>query len=57
MNSKKFNWNCKIYTYKGVYIHQVTKKDYCVFTDKGKIIDALTLKGAKAEIDKLIDEE
>ncbi len=57
MKSIKLDWNCKIYTYKGVYIHQVTKKDYCVFTDNEKVVDALTLKGAKAEIDKLLDEE
>ena len=54
MKSVKLDWNCKIYTYKGVYIHQVTKKDYCVFTDKEKVIDATTLKGAKAEIDKIV---
>lgn len=57
MTNKVLNVNCKTYNYRGFTIHQITKKDYCVYTEEnGCIIDSLTLKGAKAEIDKMICE-
>lgn len=47
------NYSCTEYNYKGYYIYKITRRDYCVFDENGCIIDALTLKAAKAEIDKL----
>lgn len=46
------DWNAKEYKYKGFYIYKITSKDYCVYNETGCIIDAKTLKEAKAEIDK-----
>lgn len=54
MKSVKKDWNCKEYIYKGVYIYQITTKDYCVFDENGVVIDELTLKAAKAKIDKAL---
>lgn len=54
MTNKTLDIRCKTYNYKGYTIHQITKKDYCVYTEEnGLIIDSLTLKAAKAEIDKI----
>lgn len=50
---KHFN-TCKEYEYKGFYIYKITNKDYCVFNENGVFIDSFTLKGAKAEIDKIV---
>ena len=44
----------KEYIYKGVYIYQITKKDYCVFNENGVIVDESTLKAAKEKIDAAI---
>ena len=52
---KKENWNCTEYKYRGYYIYKVTRRDYCVYNESGCIIDTLTLKEAKAEIDRLLD--
>ena len=54
MTNKVLKVNCKEYNYKGFTIHQITLKDYCVYTEEhGCIIDSLTLKGAKEAIDAL----
>lgn len=52
---KKENWNCTEYKYRGYYIYKVTRRDYCVYNESGCIIDTLTLKEAKAEINRLLD--
>ena len=49
----KMNFIATEYNYRGYFIYKITRKDYCVFDENGCIIDSLTLKGAKAEIDKL----
>ncbi|MBQ8793940.1 MAG: hypothetical protein IJZ63_04255 [Clostridia bacterium] len=55
MTNKNLNVNCKTYSYKGFTIHQITKRDYCVYTEEnGCIIDCTTLKEAKSKIDKII---
>ena len=55
MTNKTLEVRCKTYHYRGFTIHQITKKDYCVYTvESGCSIDSLTLKGAKAEIDALL---
>lgn len=43
------------YKYKGYDIYRITRKDWCVYNESKTqfIIDALTLKQAKEEIDKL----
>ena len=51
MESVKKDYSSKEYVYKGIYIYQITKKDYCVFDENGVVIDELTLKAAKAKID------
>jgi len=43
----------KEYNYKGVYIYQITKKDYAVYDENGLVFSALTLKAAKENIDKM----
>lgn len=51
---KNFEY-AKEYQYKGYYIYRITRKDYCVWGNDGYVmIDATTLKSAKAEIDKLV---
>ena len=43
------------YEYRGLYIYRVTRNDYCVFSENGIVIDSRTLKGAKAEIDRMLE--
>ena len=43
----------KEYCYKGIYIYQITKRDYAVYDENGLVFSALTLKQAKANIDNM----
>lgn len=45
------------YNYKGFYIYKITRRDFVVFGNDGMVmIDATTLKEAKAELDKISEE-
>lgn len=50
---KKNFLSCKEYCYKGIYIYQITKRDYAVYNEDGLVFSALTLKQAKANIDNM----
>lgn len=42
------------YNYKGYEIRKITRKDFCVYNDNGKMIfDGLTLRSAKDYVDSI----
>lgn len=43
----------KEYCYRGIFIYQLTKRDYAVYDENGLVFSALTLKSAKANIDSM----